>query len=224
MSNLSSIPTPGVARRSPVVTALLSIAILLVLASPVAAATSSSAALTIARYAVATASHERPARVVTAADVSNAVSITSVNPRDLILEFNLDVVFGFGRTILLIDQHTFANTCLDLPNAIGAAPKIIPCTAQAVGQWQSRSSALQLSGRAIAAAAARGRAVSGADIVRTNAAWHLHLVPAPTFAAGQGGTVKFASKVSFQGQPAITIDICVKMPRTAYGIAVQVAC
>ncbi len=223
MSNHSSI-TADAARRSPVVAALLSVAILLALASPVTAATPPSAALTIARYAVATASHDRPARVVTAADVTNAVGITSVNPHSLILVFNLNDVFGFARTILLVDEHTFANTCLDLPNAIGAAPKVIPCTANAVGQWQSRGSALQLSGRAIAAAAALGRAVSGADIVRANAAWHLTLVPTPTFAAGQGGTVRFASKVSFQGQPATTIDICVKLPRTAYGVSVQVAC
>lgn len=194
------------------------------LANPVAAATPSSAALAIARYALATASHDRPARVVSANDVSNAVGISSVNPRNLVLEFNLNDVFGFARTILLVDHQTFANTCIEFPNAIGAAPKITPCTAQAVGQWQSRSSALQLSGRAIAAAATHGRAVSGADIVRANADWHLTLAPPPTFSAGQGATVKFASKISFHGQPLITVSICVAMPRTAYGIAVQVAC
>ena len=55
----------------------LALAMLLGLGSPVAAATSSSVVLRYATYAVATAIHDRPAHVVSAIDVSNAVSIAN---------------------------------------------------------------------------------------------------------------------------------------------------
>src|ERR1700691_2031409 len=69
------------------------IVVLLSLASPVGASTSSSVALRIARYALGTATHDRPAHVVTAADVSNAAGISTVNPKELDPLINLGDVY-----------------------------------------------------------------------------------------------------------------------------------
>jgi hypothetical protein len=197
---------------------------LLGLGSPVAAVTPPWVALSIAKYAVATATHDRPAHVVTAAEVSNAVGLTSVNTKNLSLLFNLGDVFGFSRVILLFDQKPFSDTCIDFPNTVGGAPRVIPCPHQAQGLWNSRPGVMNASGDAIAAAAARGEAVSGADVVKANAAWHLSLVPTPTFAAGQGGKVKFGTLVEMPPNLKFTVYICVQFPKTAYGIPVQVAC
>ena len=192
--------------------------------APVGAATPSSVALSIAKYAVATATHDRPAHVVTAADVSNAVGLSSVNTRRLFLLFNLDDVVGFSRVVLLFDQKLFTDTCVDFPNTVGGAPRVIPCPHEAQGLWNSRAGVMSASNDAIAVAAARGHAVSGADVVKANAAWHLSLIPKPTFAAGQGGKVKFGTLVEMPPNVKFTVYICVEFPKTAYGIPVQVAC
>ncbi len=197
---------------------------LLGLASPVEAATGPTVALSIAQYAVATATHERPAHVVTAADVSNAVQVTSVNTKQLYLLFNLDQVFGYSRVVLLFDEKPFSDICIDFPDTIGGAPHIIHCPRQAQGIWNSRPAVMLTSDNAIAAAAARGHAVSGTDVVAAAVADHLSLPSKPTFAAGQGGVVKFATLVEMPPNAKFTVDICVRFPRNAYGIPVQVAC
>jgi hypothetical protein len=201
------------------------VATLLGLTSPVGAAgTPSSAALSIAKYAVATATHDHPAHVVTAVDVSNAVGVTSVNSRSLYLLFNLDQVFGFSRVVLLFDEKPFSDICIDFPDTVGGVPRIIRCPHEAQGVWNSRPAVMSASGDAIAAATARGDAVSGSDVVKATGAFHLMLRPKPTFAAGQGGTVKFATLVEMPPNLKFIVDICVLFPRTAYGIPVQVAC
>jgi len=205
--------TPGVAMVA-----------LLGLGSPVGASTSSSVALRIANYALATASHDSPAHVVTQADVSNAAGINTVNTKGLQLLINLGDVFGYSRLVLLVDPNTFTDICLNFPNTVGATAKIISCPHQAQGLWNSRAGALGVSNRAIAAAAAAGRAVSGADVVAAAKIYHVTLLHKPTFQAGQGGTVEFSTLVEMGLNTKFTVHNCVQLPRTAYGIPVEVAC
>jgi hypothetical protein len=95
------------------------IVVLLGLGTPADASTPSSIALSIAEYALATATHDRPAHVVTAADVSNAAGIDTVNTTSLYVLINLGDVFGYSRLVLFIDQKPFADICVDFPNTVG---------------------------------------------------------------------------------------------------------
>jgi hypothetical protein len=52
---------------------------------------------------------------------------------------------------------------------------------------------------------------------------HLKMDPAPNFAAGQGGLVKFEMKVQVNQTP-ISYSLCLKFPKTAYGLSHLVAC
>ncbi len=200
------------------------VASLLASASPLGAAGTKSVALSIADYAVATASHDRPAHVVTAADVSNAVSIMSVNPKSLLLLMNLNEVNGFSRDIDLFDRTTFADTCVNLPNTIAGPPRIVSCPREAQGLINSRPGVLEVSNAAVASAAKHGAAVSGADVVAADASFHLTMQPTPTFAAGEGGRVKFGTLVEKPPNQKFTVYICVQFPKTAYGIPFIVAC
>jgi hypothetical protein len=197
---------------------------LLAIANPVGATGAKSVALSIADYAVATATHDKPAHVVTAADVTNAVSLTSVNTKKLYLLMNIDEVYGYSRIALLFDEKPFTDTCIDFPNEVGGAPRIIPCPHEAQGLLNSRPGVMLASGDAVASAARRGEAVSGADVVTAAAHYELKLSPTPTFAAGSGGRVKFGTLVEMPPNLKFTVYICVKFPKTAYGIPAQVAC
>lgn len=200
------------------------IVMLLGVGSPVGAASSSSIALRIADYAVATASHDVPAHVVTAADVSNATGINTVNTTNLFLLINVGDVFGYSRLVLFYQEKPFADICLNLPATVGGAPKIIPCPHQAQGIWNSRAGALGASNRAIAAAAASGRAVAGADVVAAAKIYGVTLRHKPTFLAGKGGVVEFTTLVEMGLNTKFTVNNCVQMPKTAYGIPVEVPC
>lgn len=206
------------------VTPAIVIVVLLGIGGPVGASTPSSVALSIAKYALATATHDRPAHVVTAADVSNAVGINTVNTQNLIPLINLGDVFGYSRLVFLVDQKTYADICINFPNTVGGAPRIISCPQQAQGLWDSHGGALSASNRAIAAAAAAGHAVSGADVVTAAKAYHLTLVHKPTFFAGQGGKVEFTTLVEMGANTKFLVNNCVQLPKTAFGIPKQVAC
>jgi hypothetical protein len=201
-------------------------AVLLGLGSPVGAssASSSSVALRIADYAVATATHDNPAHVVTAADLSNAAGITAVNNTNLFLLINVGDVFGFSRLVLFFQEKPFVDICLNLPDTVGGTPKIIPCPRQARGLWDTHGGALAVSNRAIAAAAATGHAVSGADVVAAAKVYHLTLRRKPIFLAGQGGKVEFTTPVEMGLNTKFTVDTCVQLPKTAYGIPIWVPC
>src|SRR5665647_873713 len=84
-------------RASRTLTPAVAIVVLLGIGSPAGASTPSSVALRIAEYALATATHDSPAHVVTATDVSNAAGINMVNTASLILTINLGDVFGYSR-------------------------------------------------------------------------------------------------------------------------------
>lgn len=198
--------------------------VLLGVGSPVGAATSSSVALRIAQYAVATATHDSPAHVVTAADVSNAASITTVNTTSLELLINLGDVFGFSRLVLFFGSKRYDDTCLNFPDTVGGAPTIIKCPHQAQALWGARAGALSISNRAIAAAAATGHAVSGADVVAASKEFHATLSQTPTFRSGQGGKVEFTTIVELGLKAKFTVHNCVQLPKTAYGIPVEVNC
>jgi hypothetical protein len=202
----------------------VAIVVLLGLGSAVGASTPSSVALRIAEYALATATHDSPAHVVTAADVSNAAGISTVNTTSLEPLINLGDVFGYSRLVLFFDQKTYADICLNFPDTIGGVPKIISCPHQAQGLWNSRAGALGISDRAIADAAATGHAVSGADVVAAAKIYHVTLSHKPTFRAGQGGEVEFTTLVEMGLNTKFTVNNCVQLPKTAYGIPVAVAC
>jgi flavin reductase (DIM6/NTAB) family NADH-FMN oxidoreductase RutF len=211
-------------RISRTLTPAVAIVVLLGMGSPVGASTYSSVALRIAEYALATAAHEKPADVVTAADVSNAVGINTVNTANLETLINLGDVFGYSRLVLFFEPKTFADICLHFPDTVGGAPKIISCPHQAQGLWNSRAGALGASDRAIADAAATGHAVSGADVVAAAEIYELTLRHQPTFRAGQGGKVEFTTLVEMGLNTKFKVDNCVQLPKTAYGIPVEVAC
>jgi hypothetical protein len=203
----------------------VTMAVLFGVGSPVAASSSSSSvALRIADYAVATATHDHPAHVVTAADLSNAVGINTVNTTNLFLLINVGDVFGYSRLVLFFQEKPFADVCLNLPDKVDGPPKIILCPNEPRALWDTHGAALAVSNRAIAAAAATGRAVSGADVVVAAKVYHLTLRHKPTFLAGQGGKVEFTTTAIMASNTKVTVDNCVQLPKTAYGIPVWVSC
>ena len=202
----------------------LALTMLLGLGSPVAAATPSSVVLRYATYAVATATHDRPDHAVSAIDLSNAVSAFSTVTNKLTLLINLGDVFGYRRLAVFIDQSTFTNICVSFPDSLGGVARIIPCPLRAIAQRSIWPNVLQVSERAIVRAAAHGSAVSGADVVASNRSTLLTLVRAPTFLAGEGGQAKFATTIETAAKLKFTVYVCVRFPKTAYGIPVQVAC
>ncbi len=202
----------------------MAIAVLLGVGSPASASPSSSVALRIAQYAVATATHDRPAHVVDSADITNAASINTVNTTNLEPVINVGGVFEYPRLVLFLDQKTFANICLTMPDTVGGAPKVIPCPHQAQGLWSGRAGALAVSNRAIADAAAKGRAVSGPDVVAAAKIYGVTLRHKPTFQAGRGGVVQFSTLVEMGLNTKFTVNNCVQLPKTAYGIPRPVPC
>jgi hypothetical protein len=212
LQRVVSVVTPGAA-----------LVFLLGIGSPVGASTSSTA-LSVARYAVATATHDHPAHVVTSADVANAASINTVNTSGLQVLINLGDVYGYSRLVLLFEPKTFADICLNFPDTVGGVPTIISCPRQAQGLWNSRAGALAASNRAIAAAAATGKAVSGADVVAAAKIYGVTLRHDPTFRAGQGGKVAFTTLVEMGLDTKFTVNNCVRLPRTAYGLPVEIPC
>ena len=203
---------------------------LLGLGSPVGAATTttipaaSSMVLSIAEYAVATATHDRPAHVVSAADVNNAVATLRSLNSQLALQYNLGNLLGAPQQIAFFDGATYKFICADFPGSIGRQPKIVPCSSKATATWETLPFVLIQSRKAVATAASHGRAVAGADVVAAiGSGSTTSLAPKPTFLAGQGGKARFVTKVKM-GTTTFTFVICVKFPKTAYGIPLQVAC
>lgn len=184
------------------------------------AATPSSVVIEIANYAVATATHDAPAHVVTAADVTNAGSIflTNVRGNGLTLVANLGAIVAYPRLVIFLSTHTYDDLCVNFPDRIGGVPKTIPCPSKALGLFQASAVAMTISDEAIATAAATGRAVSGADVVVVARRFQETLLHTPTFSAGQGGTVDFTTKVE-TGATKIsryTTACSSPRPRTAY--------
>ncbi|HQU25736.1 MAG TPA: hypothetical protein PLS29_01755 [Acidimicrobiales bacterium] len=204
--------------------ATMAVAVLLGAGSSAGASTSSSVALRIAQYAVATATHDRPARVVNGTDITNAASINTVNTTGLVPTINLGGVFEYPRLVLFIDPKTFATICLNMPDTVGGAPRAIPCPHRAQGLWSGRARALAVSDRAIADAAAKGRAVSGADVVAAAKVYGVTLRHKPTFPAGRGAIVQFSTLVEMGPTRKFSVNNCVQLPMTAYGIPKPVPC
>jgi hypothetical protein len=209
----------------PTVIAFTSVLLLTVcLTSTSALAAPPSVVVTMARYAVATATHDHPSHVVTAADVTNAAATFNLDgetdtPTDGLSVFaNLGEIPGYPRMVGLISSTIFKDTCVTFPNTINATPVVLACPLKALEGFANLPLVLDASRDAVKTAALRGRAVAGTDVVNAVAAAapvKLALEETPTFRAGQGGKVVFAFA---QG------DICVRFPKTAYGIPYQVAC
>ena len=120
----------------PIATLALTLAILLGLSSPLVATSSSSVALGFANYAVGTATHDRPAHVVTATDLSNAVASLSTLTTTLQLVLNPGDVPGCARVALFVDHSHYRGVCVDSPNVVGGTPRLIPCLYQVLGVWE----------------------------------------------------------------------------------------
>lgn len=212
-------------RRSIMTSAAATVFLFAINGGVVGASTSTSTfALKIANYAVATAAHDQPAQVVNAADVNNAfATFSSPQTYHIGLVFNLGEVVGFPRLVELVNTVTYKNTCLDFPATIAAKPTISPCPLPAIAMFSGESDVLIIGRRAIAAAASHGKAVSGADVVAADTGPHLRMEPAPNFTAGQGGMVKFEMKVQVNQSP-ISYSLCLKLPKTEYGLSHLVAC
>jgi len=197
-----------------------------ILATSAEAATPSSVAIEIANYALGTATHDAPAHVVTAADVTNAGSIflTNVGGNGLTLVANLGAVVAYPRLVIFASTRTYDDVCVNFPNKVGGVPKIIPCPSEALGLFQSNTVAMTVSDEAISKAAASGRAVSGADVVAVARKFQVAFLHIPTFSAGQGGKVDFTTKVEMGASAKFTVHNCVQLPKTAYGIPIAVAC
>jgi len=215
-------PDYGTRRRVLVIASMVVAA--LCVTTVTAHASSAPVVLKMARYAVATAVHDRPSRVVTGADVSNAADTFNLDgetdiPADgLFLVANLGELPGYPRVVLLISSTTFRDTCVDFPDVINGAPSVIACPRKGYEDFDNIPIVLAVSRDAIKRAAQRGKAVSGSDIVATARGANpvkLKLASTPTFKSGQGGKVIFAFP---QG------DICVRFPKTAYGIPYQIIC
>jgi len=194
------------------------------LSIPIADATSIPSALVIADYAVATASHERPAHAVNANDVSNAVATTRVNSTNLVLVSDLREIPQYPQLVVLLSSTLYKSTCVYFPNKVDGTPKIAVCPPDALAFAAEASTLLDFSRNVIAVAASYGRAVSGANIASAARAQRERLSGNPGFEAGVGGTVKFDERVSTGTSDSATLIFCVLFPKTAYGIPVMVNC
>ena len=182
----------------------------------------------VAEYAYSTASHEKPARAVSATDLSNAVATKmNVTTSTVTLEANLGDIPSYPRLAMFINSATFKNTCVSFSNVVGKSPYLIACPQLAIALWLEAPSVMDVSRSAVAMAAAKGQAVSGADVAKSFTKSRFHFVTAPAFKAGQGGKVKFVSQLkmtSGSGSVTETVYVCVKFPTTLAGIPIQVHC
>jgi hypothetical protein len=210
--------------RISIVTSAVAVFVLPAITGGVAGASPSSFPLKIATYALATATNDRPAHVVNAADVSNAFD--TFNPSEtnqFSLVFNLGEVKAFPRLVDLISSVTYKSTCIDFPDKIGARPTIAPCPLKAIAILNVEANVLIVARNAIAAAASHGKAVSGADVVAADVGPTLRMDPVPTFAAGQGGVVKFVTKQRIN-QTQVSLSLCLNLPKTPFGLPHLTAC
>lgn len=189
-----------------------------------AASTSpASQALAIANYAEGTASHERPAHLVTAADVTNAVSALRSSATSIQATFNVGDLPGYESLAGFIDQTAYTQVCIQFPTRILGTPHVIDCPPAAIVLWQTLGVAMGASQRAIVTASIQHRAVSGADVISGARAYHLGLAHNLTFKAGHGGTAEFVT-IMYLKNKKYTAHLCVRLPKTAYGIPVATAC
>jgi hypothetical protein len=202
--------------------ALLALALL-----PLPADASSSSLMRIARYALNTATYAHPAHIVTAADVLNAFETAALNPPlstgALNLLANLGELPGAPRDVMVTNPSTYRMTCVFFPASLGASPTVLTCPTMAFALWSNEPFVLYASLNAVAAAARKGRSVSGADVVKAARTGRVHLAIRPTFAAGRGGVVAYI--VTLKGKTGTTSGrLCVAMPRRRYGIPRLVSC
>jgi hypothetical protein len=97
----------------------------------------------------------------------------------------------------------------------------------AIALWQEAPSVMETSRNAVAMAAAKGRAVSGADVAKSFTSSRFRFVTTPAFKAGQGGKVTFVNQfkmTSDSGSVTENVHVCVKFPTTEAGIPFQVHC
>jgi hypothetical protein len=211
---------------------VLASVMLLSLGASTASAAPSSVVFNIAKYAEATAVHDRPAHPVTRDDVSNAAATPMINPpamgsSKVSLTSNLGDLPGYPRVAVFVNPATYSVMCVNFPDFVGAAPTVATCSPRALGAWFSAPTVLLIARDAVAIAAQRGQAVSGADVVKVTSRQRWSHAGKPTFRSGQGGVVRFTN-TSTSGPKGSTmtvnITVCVQFPTTAYGIPVLVKC
>jgi hypothetical protein len=151
----------------------------------------------------------------------------NVTTSTVTLEANLGDIPSYPRLALFINSVTFKNTCVSFSNVVGKPPYLIACPQLAIALWLEAPSVMDVSRSAVAMAAAKGQAVSGADVAKSFTKSRFHFVTAPAFKAGQGGKLKFVSQLkmtSGSGSVTETVHVCVKFPTTLAGIPIQVHC
>jgi hypothetical protein len=228
---LSKSPIKSIIGRMPrLVVATVIPFVIASLAIPVVAAMSLPLPLELARYAIATASHDTRPHAVTASDVTNAANTFYINNdgatfaiKSFSLTANLGDLPGYARLIMLTNDLSFRSSCVDLPPIVGGSPSIVTCPAKAITLWQSTPIIMIVSRSAVYSAASKGRAVSGADIVAAAAKDNLRFSAMPTFKPGQGGRVQFA--IDVRSSSGISSGfVCVQFPKNAFGIPSIVKC
>jgi len=182
----------------------------------------------VAEYAFSTASHEKPARAVSATDLSNAVATKmNVTTSTVALGANLEDIPSYPRLAMFINSATFKHTCVSFPNVVRKPPYLIACPQMAIALWMEAPSVMDVSRSAVAKAAAKSRSVSGTDVAKSFLKSRFHFVTAPAFKAGQGGKVTFVSQFKMtSGSNSVTeiVHVCVTFPTTLAGIPIQVHC
>jgi hypothetical protein len=179
--------------------------------------------LAVADYAFITASHSKPQRAVTAADLLNAEETKSMAGSNLVLPANIGAIFAYPRLALFSNSATYTQTCVIFPAEVGRRPYEIKCPTRAIALWQEQPNVLNGSREAVAFAEKKGMAVSGSDVDQFFAGSNVHVVGNPAFKPGQGGIVRFAIKLKINSTTASGY-ICVRFPRTEAGISMQVDC
>jgi len=207
--------------RHAVVLVVAAMAVATLAPAELAAANTPAPILRVAHYAFETAAHHRPPRIVDALDLMNAMSVIE-GGQQIGLAINLGTVPQWPNIADFIDAVTFQNYCVQFSTVLDQAPRAVSCPRHLIAVWTLGTDATSIAQRAIAAAASRGRAVSGDDVRRADTT--LTLSPVPRFAAGAGGVVRFVSPKDASHGVAYRTSVCVRFPRTAYGTPQLVLC
>jgi hypothetical protein len=122
-----------------------------------------------------------------------------------------------------IDPTAYTQVCIRFPTRILGTPQVLNCPPTAIVLWETLFAAMGASQRAVVAASKQSRAVSGADVMSGAAAYHLKLAHRVTFKSGLGGTAEFVD-IAYLKNKKYTVHLCVRLPKTAYGIPVATTC
>jgi len=143
------------------------------------------------------------------------------------LDSNLGDIPSYPRLAIFTNHSTYSFSCVTFSRSTRTLPKMITCPQMAVARWQEAPLVMAVSRSAVAAASAKGRAVSGKDVLNSFAKSPYHLATTPTFKSGQGGTVMLVGSLNMTSESGTLTEqvrVCVNFPTTEAGIPAQVNC